>query len=226
LLHCARIPLETSFPNTIENNWFASSAESSLLEFTLFKRNSSLLPNSPLFFPGGNDDGKTLTAAAIRFSAAAAMSSLRRVLDSGESSDDSETAPAAASCGLLRFVSGVARCMLIRIAICKSSSSPRSPIPERIKNFKTKTTQRQRNPRRIIFRAPFLGDRESKLLEWSVSQNRTSIGANWNSKRKGGAKVEMNLWEGGDDNSGFWRGWVPDGSVEWVKTVSCEDESL
>ncbi|KAF7821727.1 uncharacterized protein G2W53_027182 [Senna tora] len=101
------------------------SSYASSSQFPLSIRGSSFLPASPLFPPFTIGE-ETLFAAIIRFSAAAALSSRcnRRLLASGDSSGDPETTPeTAASLGLLRLGSGGECCILIRIAICKSSSS-------------------------------------------------------------------------------------------------------
>ncbi|XP_027186183.1 uncharacterized protein [Cicer arietinum] len=82
------------------------------------------------------------------------MNSLLHVLNFSDSSGDPETTPMTSSLGLLRFDSGV---MLIRITICKSSSSPRSAIPRRIKTFNPRKSQ---NPKGVIFWIPFREDRK------------------------------------------------------------------
>ena len=124
LVHCARMSLETSILNTIENNCFASSCDSSFFKFTLST------PDSFSFFSTFDTEPKPepakpkvepVLAANIHFSTVAGMSS--HCKHRGDSFGETVEAPVGVSLGFLRLGSGGGCCILILRVILRSSSS-------------------------------------------------------------------------------------------------------
>ena len=135
--------LETSVPNTIENNCFASSCNNSFPKFTLSTPNSfsffSTFNVEPKPEPA-NPEAKPVLTASIHFSAAVAMSSRCKRQD--DSSGETTGAPAGVSLGLLRLGSG-GECYILILRVILRSSSSGSAIETLRSEFKESSKQNQ-----------------------------------------------------------------------------------